>query len=145
MDKDTCITNLRDLILPSNTDDENEALLFAIESVRARGNAQKVVVVPPEVITELSKAVVDVIAKINWSAAIELHYTRTRNGWIPVNERLPDLWEVVLVTDESDKVYEYERRPLDENGNKCEEWCFLGRKIIAWQPLPEPYKEGGTE
>lgn len=70
MDKDTCITNLRDLIKPSNTDDENEALLYAIESVRARGNAQKVVVVPPEVITELSKAVVDVIAKINWDAAI---------------------------------------------------------------------------
>jgi len=35
MDKDKCITNLRDLIKPSNTDDENEALLFAIESVRA--------------------------------------------------------------------------------------------------------------
>lgn len=70
MDKDTCITNLRDLIKPSNTDDENEALLYAIESVRERGNAQKVVVVPPEVITELSKAVVDVIAKINWDAAI---------------------------------------------------------------------------
>ena len=66
MDKDKCITNLRDLIKPSNTDDENEALLYAIESVRERGNAQKVVVVPPEVITELSKAVVDVIAKINF-------------------------------------------------------------------------------
>lgn len=38
MDKDTCITNLRDLIKPSNTDDENEALLFAIESVRDHGN-----------------------------------------------------------------------------------------------------------
>lgn len=43
MDKDTCITNLRDLISPSNTDDENEALLFAIESVRARETVQGVV------------------------------------------------------------------------------------------------------
>ena len=65
--------------------------------------------------------------------------------WIPVSERLPNLWAIVLVTDESDNVYEYERRPLDENGNEYNEWCFLGRKIIAWMPLPEPYKEGGAE
>lgn len=43
MDKDTCITNLRDLISPSNTDDENEALLIAIQSVRARETVQGVV------------------------------------------------------------------------------------------------------
>lgn len=36
MDKDKCITNLRDLIKPSNTNDENEALLFAIMSVRTK-------------------------------------------------------------------------------------------------------------
>lgn len=60
--------------------------------------------------------------------------------WVPVSERLPNLWTVVLVTDESGNVFEYERRPLDENGNEYNEWCFLGRKIIAWQPLPEPYE-----
>ena len=60
--------------------------------------------------------------------------------WIPVSEGLPNLWAVVLVTDESGNVFEYERRPLDENGNEYNEWCFLGRKIIAWQPLPEPYE-----
>lgn len=63
-----------------------------------------------------------------------------KEKWIPVSERLPDLWEVVLVTDECGKVYEYERRLLDEEGNVCEEWSFLGRKIIAWMPLPERYE-----
>lgn len=81
MEKDTCITNLRDLIKPSNTDDENEALLFAIEGVRARGNAQKVVVVPPEVITKLSNVVVDLIGKINWDAAMERYYKRPHAEW----------------------------------------------------------------
>lgn len=44
-------------------------------------------------------------------------------------------------TDEIGKVFEHERRPLDEDGNVSREWSFLGRKIIAWQPLPEPYKK----
>lgn len=65
---------------------------------------------------------------------------RPKSEWIPVSERLPDLFEVVLVTDETNNVFEYERRPLDEEGNVCREWSFLGRKIIAWMPLPEPYK-----
>lgn len=70
---------------------------------------------------------------------------RPHGEWIPVSKRLPDLFEVVLVTDETNKVFEYERRPLDEEGNVCEEWTFLGRKIIAWMPLPEPYKEADND
>lgn len=70
---------------------------------------------------------------------------RPEGKWIPVSERLPDLWAVVLVTDECGNAYEYERRPFDENGNEYNEWCFFGRKIIAWMPLPEPYKEGGEK
>lgn len=69
---------------------------------------------------------------------------RPHGKWMPVSERLPDWWEVVLVTDECGKVYEYERRITDGTGNVCDEWSFLGRKIIAWQPLPEAYKEGGA-
>lgn len=70
---------------------------------------------------------------------------RTKGKWVPVNDRLPDLFEVVLVTDECGKVFEYERRSLDDDGNVCDEWCFLGRNIVAWMPLPEPYEKGGTE
>lgn len=65
--------------------------------------------------------------------------------WIPVSEKLPDLWEIVLVTDECGNVFEYERRQLDDDGNVCREWSFLGKNIIAWMPLPEPYKKGGAE
>lgn len=75
----------------------------------------------------------------------ELKRLRNWTSWIPVSKRLPDFFEVVLVTDETSKVFEYERRPLDEEGNVCREWNFLGRKIIAWKPMPEPYKEAENE
>lgn len=77
--------------------------------------------------------------------AIKALEKRLTGEWIPVSERLPDLYEVVLVTDECGNVFEYERRLLDEEGNVCEEWSFLGRNITAWMPLPEAYKEGGAE
>lgn len=70
---------------------------------------------------------------------------RPTGKWIPCGERLPDLYEVVLVTDECGKVFEYERRPLDEEGNVSREWSFLGRNIIAWMPLPLPYEQEEAE
>ena len=81
------------------------------------------------------------LALRNAKLKVLIEEERPQGEWIPVSERLPDLFEVVLVTDKTGKVFEYERRPLDEEGNVCEEWAFLGRKIIAWMPLPEPYKE----
>ena len=24
-------------------------------------------------------------------------------------------------------------------------WCYFGRDVIAWQPLPEPYREESVE
>lgn len=63
-----------------------------------------------------------------------------QHEWIPCGERVPDLYEVVLVTDECGNVFEYERRPLDDEGNVCRKWSFLGRNIIAWMPMPEAYK-----
>lgn len=81
-----------------------------------------------------------IIDEINNAPTIE-----PKGKWIPVNDRLPNLFEVVLVTDECGNVFEYERRSLDDDGNVCDEWCFLGRKIVAWMPLPEPYKKGGAD
>lgn len=60
--------------------------------------------------------------------------------WIPVTERLPDHDQICIVTDETGcGTYEYgfHNETYDEENG----WTYLGHKIIAWMPLPEPYKE----
>ena len=69
------------------------------------------------------------------------------NEWIPANERLPEECKEVLVTVKDNKLihdnlvmigcYTYEQG-----------WILNGYidlvdlNVIAWMPLPEPYKEG---
>lgn len=69
------------------------------------------------------------------------------NGWIPCSERLPKEANDYLVT-------QYNRDAIDEycNGSRISKIFFdvewwddidheCGWDIIAWQPLPKPYKE----
>ncbi len=64
-------------------------------------------------------------------------YQRPLDEWIPVNERFPDKEGKCLVsTDYGDVCMDSYR-----------DGCFvlnLGN-VIAWKPLPEPYKKGGAE
>lgn len=57
--------------------------------------------------------------------------------WIPVSERLPEELTTVLITDKDGDVF---LATFIEVINGCAEWTTDG--IIAWMPLPEPYKEG---
>ena len=65
-------------------------------------------------------------------------YKENRKGeWISVNKRLPDKDGEYLVTlnilgDRSREIIEYRTN---------RGWGFFKKKIIAWQPLPEEYKE----
>ena len=75
------------------------------------------------------------------------------NGWIPCSERLPDNDDEVLCW------YEYRIMQGTHVGemkrtygigyyfNRFKHWggevsCGVDCKVIAWQPLPEPYKTG---
>ena len=72
-------------------------------------------------------------------------------GWIPCSERLPEkdthfylttianhgLNFTTTLPDDVDVVrWDYDRR----KGQNSWHWC-TERTVIAWQPLPEPYKE----
>ncbi|MFR8790753.1 DUF551 domain-containing protein [Gallintestinimicrobium sp.] len=78
----------------------------------------------------------------------------TKDGWIPVAERLPEDNVAVLITysdmeDEKEPciaITTYGYATLGGNKLYFKEWrspflYFKGNyKVIAWQPLPEPYR-----
>lgn len=69
--------------------------------------------------------------------------------WIPVEERLPEVGEKVIVTDISGRVwsdiftYSFARaRDTRPCFNRCdnEYWQCYKPDVIAWQPLPKSYR-----
>jgi len=69
----------------------------------------------------------------------KLSGVRPQGEWIPVSERLP--------TEDNDYIVTYIFSGEKEVGKSWfnTKYGFIYEKVIAWQPLPEPYKKGGTE
>ena len=70
------------------------------------------------------------------------------NGWIPCSERLPEDDSICIVTVE----YPNNKTMVDYGWFDRNSVCwFVGMQefrtcnILAWQPLPEPYKDQGTK
>ena len=70
-------------------------------------------------------------------------------GWIPCSERLPEIGQEVIVSTKNGSVYSNIYYDYIDNNAKepCfhrwddEMWnCFM-LDVIAWQPLPKPFKE----
>ena len=59
--------------------------------------------------------------------------------WIPVTERLPEASGLYLVSVKND----HERRYSKTAWFEKDVW-FARQDVIAWMPLPEPYKEVTT-
>ena len=62
------------------------------------------------------------------------------NGWIPCSERLPEYTDEYLVTIDganSTTTLSYDEVLCEWFDDECNVY-----PVIAWQPLPQPYKEG---
>ena len=55
------------------------------------------------------------------------------NGWIPCSEKLPKENGHYLIFDNKGMIY--------ESTYFANMWLIAASTIIAWQPLPEPFKE----
>lgn len=64
--------------------------------------------------------------------------------WIPVSERLPEIHQDVLLSLRSLDV-EVGFRGNTEPYYYCHGDYIEPKNVLAWQPLPEPYKEEGSE
>lgn len=75
-----------------------------------------------------------------------------RPMWIPVSERLPktDNWRTTFnVTTKQGKVMSMEWENATVRGKSVSRWVWIDRispwEVIAWMPLPEPYKARSKE
>lgn len=65
------------------------------------------------------------------------------NKWIPCSERLPEKNDVYLVAVNS---WGCPTRDVDGfMAHTDRKWEVYGNKVIAWMPLPEPYKAEGSD
>lgn len=76
----------------------------------------------------------------------------TKREWIPCGERLPKDFQRVLVTIvnyKGDKVVRvaeyYSWNSVFQIKENHEQWEVGEKGLLAWMPLPEPYREGGEE
>ena len=84
----------------------------------------------------------------------ELYHLPSAQQWIPVEERLPEDGVYVLICDgEHFKDYDCKNGAYSqiavgwtEHGEfRCWDDRTHMSRVIAWMPLPEPYKEGDTD
>ena len=62
--------------------------------------------------------------------------------WIPVTERLPEKDGIYIVCLDDGSVFEYDyiSKWWDDGA-----WQYCGKDVVAWLPLPDPYKEEEDE
>lgn len=92
----------------------------------------------------LASDVMDMIEQIK----DDLEQDEKENGWIPVDEKLPDPDKYILVSFEDFPIPMIGRYTVDDDdggtfrvGDEDESFVEHDLYVNAWMPLPKPYKE----
>lgn len=139
------ISNLNQLIYGIVSPDIQRSLDLAIKALEEK---------PTVEITE-KQAILLLINNgwlVNHDKELREKWERLQGKWIPVSERFPDKEEYIqcnglFIVSDGNRVY---AEHFDIYDKKCfGEPTIYGfkadRLVIAWRPLPEPYKKGGAE
>lgn len=78
----------------------------------------------------------------------DLEQDEKENGWIPIEERLPETDDYILVSFSNFELPDIGRYETDKGGggiffpgDKERSYVSYGLFVNAWMPLPESYKE----
>lgn len=61
--------------------------------------------------------------------------------WIPVSERLPEIEKAIIISCVGLQVYTGFRSNTEGYYYTHQDSYIESKNVIAWMPLPEPYKE----
>ena len=95
----------------------------------------------------------DLGRNVGWNECLETMQRNTNNSWIPVEERMPTKEEFLkddgrFILDDGNRRYQglfdiYDGKfKFSRHISGIHYELFEDKCVIAWQPLPEPYKEG---
>ncbi len=77
----------------------------------------------------------------------DLKQDEKENGWIPIDERLPETDDYILVSFSNSTLLDIGRYEADKDGGGAffpgdeeRSYASFGLFVNAWMPLPEPYK-----
>lgn len=65
------------------------------------------------------------------------------DGWIPVEDRMPEAGQCVLITLKNLEVYSGFRSHVDGYFKVDSYGLIADKNVLAWMPLPAPYRKKG--
>jgi hypothetical protein len=82
------------------------------------------------------------------NVAISALEQQLNGGWIPVSERLPEEGRYLVTTvyrEVKESEFDLKKWWQIDNSTISLEWEEEPIKVVAWQPLPEPYREEAAQ
>ena len=90
-------------------------------------------------VSEMDIAQVYKMELLGMVTALGYKHEQTAQRWIPCSERLPEKDQICIVTDDTRRcAYEYGFH--NETYDEVNGWTYLGHNVVAWMPLPEPWR-----